>query len=193
MKRFMCKFDESLKLDRFNAPNYIRGEEFDAVKLFRSFEIVGKQVSSEDQVEYVEQMLNDDSGWVAFICGMPEQTRLFAHTMMGHYSQSTTAIDWHHVTGSTWDALLDGKHQPKTMHMLVVDSLLTHPAMHPNASRAYDPKRIGKIFDIVAKYRGKASILILCPELTPEESYRISQIQPEFMLHMKGKLKEVEI
>lgn len=193
MKRFMCKFDESLGLHKFGAPNYIRGEDFDALKLFYRFEIIGKQVGTDEQATYLEQAVTDDGGWVAFICGLPEQTRLMAFTLMSVYRQENASVKWHHVTGSTWDYMLDSKKREADPHLVVLDSMLTHPPMHPNASRGYDPKRLGKIFDITAQLRGKTSIVILCPDLEPEEAYRISQIQPELMFYLKQKPKDIEL
>ena len=65
--------------------------------------------------------------------------------------------------------------------------------MHPEASRGYEPARIGKIHDITAAYRGNSSVIILCPELTPIQAYEISLIQPDLMFYLKTKLKDTEL
>lgn len=190
MKTFTCKFTNSLE-GKHGTPSYIKGEAFDAIKFMSSFEIVGKLITRQIQVEWLNSMLDDDSGWVAFVCGRPEVIRMFAYKMMEHYYKETNKINWHRVNGSRWDELLDKRFET-FYHMIVLDSLLTHPPMHPDASRAYDPARIGKIHDIAGEYRGRASTIILCPELKPEEAYHISMVQPDFMFHLKPKGEDHE-
>lgn len=187
-----CYFDTNEKLKAAGSPHYIRGEPFSTDKLLKNCMVLEQPVNVDQQKSFINDMLTEDQGWTAFVCGLPETTRLFAYSMMRHYSESTRYITWHHVTASKWDKLIDARDKP-ILDMIVLDSLLTHPPMHPNASRAYDPTRIGKIFDIVASYRGRSSILILCPELDPEEAFKISSIQPEFMLYLKGKQKDIEL
>lgn len=188
----LCKFENNQILVNAGCPKYIRGDQFSTDKMLRQYSIIDQPITVDRQRAQIASMCEEDQGWTAFVCGLPETTKLFAHTMMRHYSKETNLLHWHHVTSSKWDGLIDVKEKPN-YHMIVLDSLLTHPPMHPNASRAYDPTRIGKIFDIVSSYRGRASILILCPELEPEEAYRVSLIQPEFMLYLRPKAKDLEL
>lgn len=189
--KLQCIFDDSLE-GAYNTPKYIRGNKFEATTIFHKFEIIDIPVTKEMQVEYLESALNDDGGWTSFVCGSTEQCRMFAYSLMKHYAEETKSLLWHRVNGSRYDVLLDERFR-KPYHMIVVDSLLTHPKMHPNGSRAYDPARIGKIYDIVGEYRGESSLVILCPDLTPDEAHSICLIQPDLMWYLKPKVKDVEL
>lgn len=192
LKKFQCKFDGRLE-NKFGTPNYIRGSSFDARSVFHSFEVLDIPVSKTTQMEYLDSIIEDDGGWVAFACGLPEMCRMFAFEVMARYhEQDSDLLLWHRVTSSRYDELLDNRND-KFYHLIVVDSLLTHPKMHPSAFRAYDPSRIGKVHDIASKYRGRTSVLILCPELTPEEAYKCSMIQADQMFYLKPKAKDVEL
>jgi len=195
---FKCSFgtdreEVETRLQKAGAPGYIRCQPFDATKVFSDFEVIQNHIGRDRQKEWLAEALSESCGWVAFACGMPEQVRLFSYCLMRHYAEAKGAIEWHHVTGSRWNKFLDSKDEPPIRQMLVLDSLLTHPPMHPNASRAYDPARIGKIFDIVAKYRGQTSIIVMCPDLLPEDAYRISMVQPDYMWNLKFRARDVEL
>jgi hypothetical protein len=196
MKTFTCKFTSDGILEKSGAPNYIRCNPFDAVKMFSTFEVIGKPITKNMQIDWLDSCLNDDGGWVIFVCGpVTEQLKLFGYSLMMHYAKNgahTNRLDWHHVTGSRWNKYLDSRDKILDPNMIVLDSLLTHPPMHPNGSRGYDPARIGKIYDIVAKYRGISSIVILCPDLLPEEAYHISMVQPDMFFSLRYNAKTVE-
>ncbi|QIG70334.1 hypothetical protein EVB87_234 [Rhizobium phage RHph_N28_1] len=162
--------------------------------MFASFDIIGKRVGRSDQETMLDEMLNDDGGWTAFVCSAPEYGRLFAYQMMRRYLEGDGArIEWHRVTGSRYDKHLDERKQGKKPHLLILDSLLTHPPMHPNGARGYDPTRVGKIHDIVNMYRGVSSIIVLCPELDPEQAYHMSNIQADMMLYMMRQYQQLEL
>lgn len=191
---FVCNFQTNKNMVAAKAPTYIRCNSFDATKLFSPFELRGQTVSRARQVEWLDSCLNEDGGWVAFVCGKAtEQLKLFAYNLMFRYSKDSNKLDWYHVTGSRWCKYLDNRDRVAEPHMIVLDSLLTHPEMHPNGSRAYDPSRIGKIYDIVAKYRGMSSIIVLCPDLTPEEAHGISMVQPDILFFLKHTPEMVEL
>jgi hypothetical protein len=189
--KFQCKFDDSLV--KFGAPRFIRCAPFDAVQYMQQFEIVGQTVNRDDQVSYLKSCTEEDGGWVAFVCGHPEQVRLFGFALMKVYATQTNKLDWHHVTGSQFNIYTDSKIDPPHKEMIVLDSLLTHPPMHPEGNRGYDPKRIGKIYDIVAKYRGQTSIVVLCPNITPHEAYLTSMVQADMMFLLKYRARELEL
>lgn len=194
MRSFTCKHEQHDSMVKAGAPSYIRCNPYDATKMFKNFEVIDKPVGVNKQIEWLDSCLNDDGGWVAFVCGpITEQLKLFSYSLMHHYAKSgSNRLDWHHVTGSRWNKYLDNRNDVIEPHMIVVDALLTHPPMHPNASRGYDPARIGKIYDIVAKYRGVSSIVVICPDLTPEEAYSISMIQADMFFNIKYNAKTIE-
>ena len=189
--KFHCKFENQLE-GQYGSPKYIRGSGFDAIKLFHRFEVMDTIVTREDQTGYLNSALTEDGGWISFVCGSPENCRMFAYSLMTHYASESNKLLWHRVNSSRYDILLDERFR-KQHHMIVLDCLLTHPKMHPNASRAYDPARLGKIHDIVGEYRGESSIVILCPELQPEEAYYTSMIQADLMWLLKPRVKDVEL
>lgn len=191
MTKFICKFDEEFN-GQYGTPKYIRGNGFDAFKMFHKFELMDILVTREMQQDYLDSAVNMDGGWVAFVCGVPEMCRMFAYTLMRYYSHDTDKLRWHRVNSSRYDILLDERFR-SPYHMIVVDSLLTHPKMHPNAFRSFDPGRIGKIHDIVAEYRGESSLVILCPELTPEEAYQVSLVQADLLFYLRPKVKDIEL
>jgi hypothetical protein len=191
---FKCRFTADEKLQKLGAPRFIRCKEFDATEYMQQFEVIGKVVTSNEQVDYLDTCLNEDGGWVAFVCGQhPEQIRLFAYALFANYSKTSNKLDWHHVTGSRWDKYLDSVNDPPAKHLVVLDSLLTHPPMHPSGNRGYDPARLGKIYDITAKHRGKTSIVILCPGLLPEEAYHLSMIQFDMAFSLRYRAKTMEL
>ncbi len=194
MKSFTCKYTPHDGMIKAGAPNYIRCNPYDAIKLLSTFEVIDKPVSKQMQIDWLDSCINDDGGWVAFVCGsVTEQLKLFAYSLMFNYANNgSNKLDWHHVTGSRWNKYLDSRDKIPEPHMIVLDSLLTHPPMHPNGSRGYDPARIGKIYDIVAKYRGVSSIVVLCPDLTPEEAYRTSMVQADMFFNIRYNAKTVE-
>src|ERR1044072_2100629 len=98
---FSCKFTPDDSLQKLGATKYIRCPDFDAPKMFASFDIIGKRVGRSDQETMLDEMLNDDGGWTAFVCSAPEYGRLFAYQMMKRYLDGDGArIEWHRVTGS---------------------------------------------------------------------------------------------
>ena len=194
MKSFQCTYKTNENIVKAKPPVYIRCKPFDAIKYLSLFEVINQPISKTRQIEWLSSCLEEDGGWVAFVCGKAtEQLKLFAYALLHHYSSESDKLDWYHVTGSRWCKYLDSRDKVAEPHMIVLDSLLTHPEMHPNASRAYDPARIGKIYDIVAKYRGNSSIVILCPDLLPEEAYRISMVQPDFFFNLRYSAEAVEM
>lgn len=194
MKSFNCKFELNENMKGAKAPSYIKCEPFDAVKLFNPFEVIGQPISRARQVDWLSSCVKEDGGWVAFVCGRSsEQIKLFSYNLMLRYAVESDKLDWYHVTGSRWCKYLDSRDYVGVPHMIVLDSLLTHPPMHPNASRAYDPSRIGKIYDIVSKYRGQSSIVVMCPDLTPEEAHSICMVQPDMMFFLKATSSIVEL
>lgn len=181
------------RMETFGAPRFIRCNPFVAEEFLQPFDIIGRAVTREDQVGYLESCLEEDGGWVAFACGHPEQIRLFGYSLMHHYSSTSKDLEWVHVTGSQFNKFTDTKLDLPSRDMLVLDGLLTHPPMHPEGNRGYDPKRIGKLYDIVAKYRGRTSIVILCPGIDPATAYQTSMIQPDMMFHLKYRAKIMEL
>lgn len=190
---FKCKFDNDERLQRLGAPKFIRCKPFDAMDYMQPFEVIGRMVDADEQKAYLQSCLDEDGGWVSFVCGHPEQVRLFAYQLMKHYGGTTNKLDWHHITGSRWDKYLDSIKPEPHKDMIVLDSMLTHPAMHPEGNRGYDPSRIGKIYDIVAKHRGSTSIVILCPGLKPDEAYHLSMVQFDMCFNLKYRAKEMEL
>lgn len=188
----LSKFLPLDNLQKLGAPKYIRGNPFQTKDRLHRFEIKDTPITRDRQVEWLNSMLTEDGGWVAFICGSSEDCRLMAYSLFNVYYEMSHNLIWHRPSSSSYDLLLDER---KTLnpHMIVLDSLLTHPKMHPNASRGYDPTRIGKIYDIVGKYRGFSSLVVLCPDLTPEEAHSISTVQPEFLFNLKQGGRERDL
>lgn len=189
---FTCRFTDDVKLLNAGAPRWIAGTAFTANKAFSSFQIGEKVVQRSTQVNYLDDVLDVDSGWTAFVCGNSNQIRLFAYSLMHHYAKTTDAIMWHFVNGSRYDKYRDAREIPRKPHMMVIDSLLTHPEMHPNATRGYDPARIGKIFDLININAGYTSSIVLCPDIDPETAHRMTTIRPEYMFYLKRQVEEQE-
>lgn len=185
MKAF---FSQDPAFLNFGCPTFIKGASFSVEKRLSKFEINNKIVLSSTQSEWVDEILTVDGGWVNFLCGEPEDIRLAAFGLLYEYSKETSKIIWHRLNGSRYDRLLDDR-EKNNYQLIVLDGLLAHPSK--GSTLLFDPTRIGKIYDIVAKYRGSASIAVLCPNLSPQEAHDIAVVKPDYIWNIKtGSDKE---
>lgn len=173
-----------------NAPGYINSPEFSVPKIFAPFVVIKKTVTPKTQMEWFETIIDDEHGWVSFVCGNDlEQLRLFAYCIGGHFAKKKQRVEWVRTNGARWFP----RDTDKTNHLYIMDSFLTFPSQTSDKEAiVYDYVRAGNIFDMTNRHRGRASTIVLCPKVTPEQAAYHLSIKPDFMFYLSSKKADTQ-
>ena len=167
-------------------PHYIRGNKFDTKASLQSYSVNDKVVTVRQQLKELEMQWKEEEGWLCYLCGdfnrmQMYSLKLFKFISTPYYGFQTTSKKWVRLTNGyrQFDEHTPAKALPIEKFM-ILDSLLTHGDLI-----SLDYARASKIFDIIAKRRGRSSIIVLCPDLTPEESIKLLKHDPDIIGNFK--------
>lgn len=161
-----------------DAPNFIRLP--DGLSLpgaFSPFDIRNKVISPTAQNDWFQEVLESgEMGWQGLVCGDIESCRLLGLTIAEGYAQRYHT-QWLRIGGSRLPKMPLGLRA-----CYVVDSLVQFDGQ-------LDPVRWGNIFDFCSTCRGKSTVIVLAPELSPSVAQKMSHLRPDYMWYLRAKQK----
>lgn len=181
----MAKFTFKQIDEVIDGPGYIGSPDFSIPKAFGAFTVLNKAITPRIQQEWFDAITEEEHGWVSVVCGPHiEQLRLFAYCIGAHFARNKNKVQWTRVNGARWFPRKEDKYR----HFHVLDSFLTFPSQTTDkAAITYDVVRAGNIFDMISHVRGKSSVMVLCPNLTPEQACFHLTVKADFMFQLSDK------